>query len=106
MSNQFKPGDLAMIVGSHSRHSPNIGRAVELSMLVMPGDAFIAPDGRGAMNCTDVAVWLVLGEGLLAKNMNDVWIDRGGMSLTQGKYLMPLRGDFAPEQQKSRKVIA
>lgn len=101
---KFKPGDLALIVGSICSDSPNIGRAVELTEYLMPGQDFFGPDGGLHANGADVAVWLVVGEGVLARDMLDQWIPSGGMALVEERYLMPLRGDFQPEQEKAKEV--
>jgi hypothetical protein len=73
---QFKPGDLALIIGTTGRRPELIGTTVELmfSFSNIHGD-----------------LW--------------AWRDGEKLECTQEKHLMPLRGDFQPEQQKSREVV-
>ena len=103
---KFKPGDLALIVGADSQDNPNVGKAVELSEYVMPGQKFIGPSGKKYRNAGDAAMWSVVGDGVLARNLAEQWIDIGGMALVKECYLMPLLGDFQPEQEKAKEVEA
>lgn len=102
MRHNFKPGDPALIVGSRLGKSPNIGKSVELIQLVVPGGRFITPDGFERGSGVDYPVWLVVGEGLVATTISDRQVCCGGACLIQERYLMPLRGDFTHEQQKSK----
>lgn len=102
---QFKSGDMALIVGSRLGISPNIGKAVELIQTVMPGESFTTPDGFKLASGADYPTWMVSGEGLMALTISDRRVSCGGVCLIQERYLMPLRGDFQPEQQKSREVV-
>lgn len=104
MSHNFKPGDLALIASSSKGISPNIGMAVELVMKLRTNDYFNLPDGRRAVN-KGPECWMVEASGLFATTIQAGPIDLGGISLVQECHLMPLRGDFNPEQQKSRKVL-
>ncbi|WKW34379.1 hypothetical protein KIH13_12435 [Pseudomonas viridiflava] len=104
MSNQFKPGDQALIVGSRLGTSPNMGKSVELIQLVMPGDSFTTPDGFVRRSGADHPAWMVAGEGLVAITISDRRVCCGGACLIQERYLMPLRGDFAPERQKAKEA--
>ena len=104
MRHNFKPGDLVLIVGSESPDSPNVGMAAELVHMIFPGDRFTAPDGRPAMNVSEKESWMLSAPGLLARNSDGAWIDRGGIAFTQEHHLMPLRGDFTPEQQKAKEA--
>ncbi|MBS7559948.1 hypothetical protein KHO49_16520 [Pseudomonas sp. RC4D1] len=105
MSHQFKPGDLALIVSSSKGTSPNIGMAVELVIKLRTNDCFNLPDGSRAVN-KGPECWMVEAPGLSAMTLQAVHIDLGGISLVQERYLMPLRGDFTPEQQKAKEVPA
>lgn len=105
MSHQFKPGDLALIVGSNTGGSPNIGMAVELSQKLSTNDEFSLPDGRTIIN-RGPACWAVKAQGLSASTLSAGWIDLGGIALVEERHLIPLRGDFAPEQQMSKAVPA
>lgn len=105
MSHQFKPGDLALIVGSNTGGSPNIGIAVELAQKLSTNDVFSLPDRRTIIN-RGPACWLVKAQGLSASALGGGWVDLGGIALVEERHLIPLRGDFAPEQQKSKAVPA
>ncbi|MFR0673144.1 hypothetical protein ACLUUI_05855 [Enterobacterales bacterium AW_CKDN230030176-1A_HGKHYDSX7] len=100
MSHQFKPGDLAMIVGACSVPE-NIGKVCELVELLAPEQIseWIDPrDGCSVQNGDDEAGWLVIGEDILSAN------GEAGHVLAMPRHLMPLRGDYAPEQLKAREV--
>lgn len=101
---QFKNGDLALIIGSDKGTSPNIGMAVELSLKLRTNDVFSLPDGRRAVN-RGPECWVVEASGLLASAYNIGRADLGGIALVEERHLVPLRGDFQPEQQKSREVV-
>ncbi len=103
MSHQFKPGDLALIIGSSEGTSPNIGMAVELVQKLETDQRLVLPDGRRVRNSGPVC-WAVYGEGVVAQLTSGELADIGGFALCAELYLMPLRGDFAPEQQKAREV--
>lgn len=102
----FKPGDIALIVGSPWPDCPNIGKSVELVAFLAPGEEFICPDGDVGGNGSDEPLWLCFAEGLMGRSVFfEAWMDRGGMTLAADRDLMPLRGDFQPEQQKAREVV-
>ncbi|AXQ48911.1 MULTISPECIES: hypothetical protein [Pseudomonas] len=103
MSHQFKPGDLALIVGSRSADSPNVGRAVELIVKLAAGDSFDAPNGLKCCNASGHEVWVVQADGITAIS-NGVRKDIGGICLVREYFLIPLRGDFEPEQQKAKEA--
>ncbi|MCO5364788.1 hypothetical protein V2K50_11300 [Pseudomonas alliivorans] len=103
MNHQFKPGDLALVVGSSEGVSPNIGMAVELVEHLITNDEFNLPDGRRLVN-RGPACWVITAAGLLACRHHGGWIDVGGIALVMQQYLIPLRGDFAPEQQKAKEA--
>lgn len=99
MSHQFKPGDLALIVGAH-RLKENIGKTCELIEFLAPSQvsAWRDPaDDRPVSNASGREVWLVAGEGLVS-SIQDTY----GACLVMPAHLMPLRGEFAPEQQKAK----
>lgn len=104
MNHSFKPGDLALIVSSSHGTSPNIGMAVELVTKLRTNDHFNLPDGRRAVN-KGHECWMVEAAGLFATTLQQGRIDLGGISLVQERYLMPLRGDFEPEQQKAKEAV-
>ena len=102
MSHNFKPGDLALIVGARRRPDA-IGKVVELVEYLHPGQegSFLFNNRGPFTNADDEATWLVVGD-IEAFS----FIDIHGLALVSPRYLMPMRGDFAPEQQKSREVVA
>lgn len=76
---KFKPGDLALIV--KAQYEENLGQVVTLVRI----DWFFS-------FISDETCWIVEGEG------------RG--CFCPESALMPLRGDFQPEQQKAKEVEA
>ncbi|KTT56420.1 hypothetical protein NS337_03550 [Pseudomonas oryzihabitans] len=101
MNHNFKPGDLAMIVGAFSV-TQNIGMACELVEHLEPEQVsqWRDQDGYRQQNGDTGPAWIVIGEGLAS------WCGGDGWCLVDSKHLMPLRGDFAPERQKSQEVPA
>jgi hypothetical protein len=89
---QFKPGDLAIIVRAFSDCSENIGRVVEVVEVDSPAidDYPIHVSAPGLIGRDQFT-----GD---AEPTSDCWCS--------AKCLMPLKGDFVPEQQKSREVAA
>ena len=100
MSHKFKPGDLALIVGA-SNVTSNIGQVCEL-VEHLPNDSisnWVDPsDGCRIQNTAGVPAWLVTGDGLAS------WCGGIGWVLALERHLMPLRGDFEPEQQKAKEA--
>ncbi|KPX44812.1 Uncharacterized protein ALO68_03874 [Pseudomonas syringae pv. helianthi] len=100
MSNQFKPGDLAIIVGANSL-TQNIGKQCELREFVTSGDFYVAPNGE-VYRHDDVPCWTLVGDGLVAVVEGEVVdLDFG---IHEPRHLMPLRDDFASEQQKVKEA--
>lgn len=100
MSHQFKPGDLALIVGAHTIPE-NVGKVCELVELLAPEQISTwrdPNDGKRIQNATGIAAWVVVGDDLLS------WCGSKGWVMADPVHLMPLRGDFAPEQRKARAV--
>lgn len=86
---QFKPGDLALVVSGGK-----LGEMAELIRFVQPGDIVVSPTtGKEYQFRPDAGVggWLC---GF-----------RDCQAVKHEKNLMPLKGDFQPEQQKSLKVV-
>ncbi|UOF22020.1 hypothetical protein [Pseudomonas syringae] len=98
MNNQFKPGDLALIVGAFSMVE-NIGKQCELIQLVQLDEIYTAPNGLKYQHA-DVPVWIVRGEGL-CRWFEDGTVEQSDWGLCAPVHLMPLRDDFIPEQQKA-----
>ena len=103
MNHQFEPGEPAMIVGANLL-SMNIGKSCELVQLVFLDEIYIAPNGLKYQH-GDVPCWVVLGDGVCSWH-EDGSIHQGDWGLCEPRHLMPLRGDFAPEQTRSSEVPA
>lgn len=95
---QFKPGDLALVIASKS--GLNLGKTVKLDRFVTKGEE-IPMDGW-TLFCTCDS-WLVTGD-LLAKLKSGSLVETTQHGFRE-KCLMPLQGNFQPEQQKSREVV-
>ena len=96
MSHNFKPGDPAIItVGL------NGGCCVRLISFHTQGRVILK---TGMYTDVKGDEWRVEGDNLVARAGSDDSLIPVQDGLIHKKYLMPLRGDFAPEQQKSREV--
>ncbi len=84
MNHQFKPGDLALTLVSLPGHL-NAGACVSVRRILEAGDEYRMRDGMH----------------LAARKMIMVTRD-GSHYLFKPAELMPLRGDFEPEQQKAK----
>nr|WP_194732736.1 hypothetical protein [Pseudomonas typographi] len=90
---------MALIIKGH-RRPENIGKACELIAFMVPGE-LVQFEFDGLRTITHIGgspAWLVAGEGLVASNGSV------GFALVLPLNLMPLRGDFTPEQQKAREA--
>jgi hypothetical protein len=99
---QFKPGDMALIVGCKNS-SVNLGKTCELIAFLRPGERLDFPHGNafdGVRHIGTTAGWFVAGETLVSS------FGSVGFTIVREQHLAPLRGDFAPEQQKSQEVSA
>lgn len=105
MNNEFKPGNLALIVNSDSPE--NIGKTVRLVELIAPDGCGFTHEGVH-FSPRKVVTWIVETlDG--SKSLSGGYIEREIMVSSgpcRQKWLMPLRGDFAPEQQKSRELVS
>jgi hypothetical protein len=90
MSHQFKAGDPALTLVSNYQ-MPAMS-AVSLVVFIPDVQGAIEPDG---------AVWFAPHEGWIVERDGE-----DGYGFFKPAHLMPLRGNFAPEQQKSREVVA
>jgi hypothetical protein len=88
MGHQFKPGDLALVI-NHT-YAPVVGTCVELI-----SRHFVGPVDR--TNPMDPGVYEKDGG-------EPVWVVSEDKAIVWEKWLMPLRGDFAPEQKRAREV--
>ncbi len=81
MSHQFKPGDLAIVIGVRFPEcEPNIGKVVTVESGVFQGEVWVSGDIVNRLG------------------------DRLDMLMINPRHLMPLSGDFAPEQQKAKEA--
>lgn len=99
---KFKAGDLALIVDCILPEL--IGRVVELVQRVPPGLSARAGE-RNWRNMGNDDSWIVTGAGLFCLTVSGN-IEPDRFTLIAEKKLMPLRGDFQPERQKSQEVPA
>ena len=97
MSHNFKTGDLALIVSG-----PNSGCSVELLSFHVDGQVLL---GSGMYSSVREPEWLVAGPGITARFGKSMARHQVKDGLIPPRFLMPLRGDFQPEQQKSREVV-
>lgn len=88
MSHQFKRGDLALVISGGK-----LGETAELVRFVLPGDVVISRTTGKVYEFRPAA-----GGGGWLCNFRDC------QAVKHEKNLMPLRGDFAPEQQKAKEV--
>lgn len=95
---KFKAGDLALIIND-TLYPQNIGFCVQLSELVEPDGEYMSPENERVKNVTGKSVWLVIADGLVCSS------GRGYCQKAE-RNLMPLKGDFQPEQQKAKGVEA
>ena len=88
MSHNFKPDDLALVISGGY-----LGETAELVRFVMPGDLIVSPTTGKVYEfrpAAGVGGWLCKFRCMHA--------------VKHEKNLMPLRGDFAPEQQKAKEA--
>lgn len=98
MAQEFKAGDLALIVGAQ-KDIGNIGKSCELVELLKPNERSktLMADGRSVHHDCGEPAWLVFGASLTNP---DRFIN--GFAIRTERYLMKLKGDAQPEQQKSK----
>lgn len=101
MSHNFKPGDLAMIVGAFSV-TQNIGRAVELAAFLAPGEERFYHDG--IFEAGPDGLWIVTAPDL-HRNAEGGLVN-SSLAGCAPQHLRPLGGIATPERQKSQEVPA
>lgn len=103
----LKPGYPALIVGAF-RSPRNIGKTCELVEQLAAGQSsnWTSPEGCRVRSSDYREAWIVIGEGVEGWSDSPAWADSSGWALVDPKHLMPLRGDFAPERQKSQELPA
>jgi hypothetical protein len=90
MSHNFKPGDLALTL--KAGYGIAVMTTVQLEMFLGKGQKAQEPDGQ---------LWTAPFDGwVVGRDGED------GFGFFKASYLMPLRGDFTPEQHKSQEVTA
>lgn len=105
MSHQFKPGDLALIVGA-SRFPENIGAVVELVAYVPASGIY---KSGGELLRAERDAWQVAGESVVGacRDLLTGQIRRTpGHGIVNPAHLMPLHGEPEQPKQKSREVPA
>lgn len=90
MSHQFKPGDLALTLTQGVGWPP----MTQVTLDVFLAKGRLAKEPLGGIFTAPYDGWAVYREG------------ERGCEFYRPQHLMPLRGDFQPEQQKSRELIA
>lgn len=102
MSNQFKPGDLALVI--RCKLVPEmVGKCVELCECVHPNETSFHPGGPW-INDGDEPCWIVAGDGLLSNSVRQ-GVAPHPFSMLPESHLRPLRGDFQPEQQQKKEAV-
>ncbi|MCY1283273.1 hypothetical protein D3C76_1396860 [compost metagenome] len=100
---KFKTGDLALVIGP----SVNTGRCVELVRCVVGPAKVDLNEGRNWVDVPDgIHAWVVAAdrlEGVLTRSGKTICVSE---VMYHENRLMPLRGDFQPEQQKAKEVEA
>lgn len=98
---QLKPGILAMIIGSRTdKGRVNIGKAVELFGLCLPGERFVNPVTGVVTQLPHEAsypLWLVTGDVV-------AFDGRGGYAFVRAEHLMPLDKPFIPQVKEKQAV--
>lgn len=96
---RFKAGDLALVIGS----AINCGRCVELIYRVVGPARVEVNDGRQWVEVPDgIPAWVVKADrlcGTITKSKKQIFLNE---AVVGEKRLIPLRGDFTPEQSKQQ----
>jgi len=98
---QLEPGVLALIISS--RNEENIGRVVTVVRFAYKGER-INQGAAGYAEADDDDV-IVDGEIVVSKTHDPRIKNTVSRHVFGRRDLMPLRGNFQPEQQKSREVV-
>lgn len=102
MNRNFKPGDLALIVSAQVRVE-FIGCVVELQQRVSPGEIYVSPSSKASvLNASASHSWVCTGECFNFPEEGE--FGGAGWAQVAERHLMPLRGDFTPEQQKAKEA--
>lgn len=98
MSHQFKPGDLALVI----RHE-NTGRAVTLIRQYLGPATFRNEHGYQVIP-PGIVAWEIEADSLITTRTASGRVVFVGNLAIGEKCLVPLRGDFEPEQQKAKEA--
>ncbi|MGO0684105.1 hypothetical protein [Pseudomonas fulva] len=98
MRHQFKPGDLALVI----RHE-NAGRTVTLVQQYLGPTIYRNEHGYQVIP-PGVVAWEIEADSLITTRTSSGREVLVGKLAIGEKCLMPLRGDFAPEQQKAKEA--
>ena len=102
MSHQFKPGDLAVIV--RCAIQSEIGKSVEIVREIPPGGTIVGLAGKRWVNPKAVPLLIVRGDLLFVRNYTKQRYEVSDHAAYKASDLMPLKGDFEPEQQKAKEA--
>ncbi|MCG3026802.1 hypothetical protein DZ952_012075 [Pseudomonas aeruginosa] len=99
---KFKAGDLAMVIKAN--HEENLGKVVTL---LQSTSEEIIDCGRGEKTSDPnrLLCWVIQHEGLVASTTFG-FKRLVNVGARPESWLMPLNGDFQPEQQKAKEVEA
>lgn len=101
MDHEFKPGDLALIVGAFVLKE-NIGKTCQLDRLVQTGEIYTAPDGNRFQH-DGVPCWITLAPSLAVRSEDEVFFQGWGLSVPQ--HLMPLKGAAEPTEVRQAERV-
>lgn len=99
MSN-FKAGDLAMLTDPN-----NFGTTVELVSFHVGPHQINHHEGHCQTIPSGASGWIVRADAIVSENILGDFIPVRELAFRE-KWLMPLRGDFQPEREKSQEVPA
>jgi hypothetical protein len=99
---QFKSGDVALIINSINEE--NIGRVVTVAGIAVQGQRIDQEDGAYVISDIDGMV-IVEGDIVVSAEWLPTHKTVVRTHVFRPNFLMPLRGNFQPEQQKSLEVV-
>lgn len=97
---KFKAGDLAMLTDPD-----NFGTTVELVSFHVGPHQINHPEGHFQTIPAGASGWIVRADAIVSKNILGDFSHVRELAFRE-KWLMPLRGDFQSERQKSQEVPA
>lgn len=104
MAHEFKPGDLALIVGCF-KSSINVGKSCTLKLWVEPDEAVHYPHDCGGRTMFGIkngseGAWLIEGDTLESTHH-----PIKGFGLVPPRFLRPLKGDELPAQVRQAERV-